>query len=366
MRILFATARRYPPDRHGGAQSSAHELLRRLVRRGHTVEVAAARAPGFRLLLFRIAHAASRKHWLGRPDRHNGYPTWRAAPWQLDRLVAARVRSSSPDVIVTDQPALLEILGDTLRTPVVLRVADVSFESSANLIGRPELRVFANSHFIATRLREAFGIEAPVLYPIVDYERYRTTRVDPRHVTFINPIEGKGLEVVLQTAALLPHRRFLFVSGWPRPTAETARLRERLRALPNVELRDWTADLRPVYATTRVLLFPARWEEGFGRVVLEAHASGIPVVASDRGGLPEAVGPGGRVLPYDAPALEWAAAVEAIMSDDAVHHAFSEAALANLKRPELDAEHITDTFIALLQQTVTARAPAPGSRAPVR
>ena len=39
-----------------------------------------------------------------------------------------------------------------------------------------------------------------------------------------------------------------------------------------------------------LVVIPSRWEEPFGRVALEALAHGVPIVASNRGGLPEIVG----------------------------------------------------------------------------
>jgi glycosyltransferase involved in cell wall biosynthesis len=46
----------------------------------------------------------------------------------------------------------------------------------------------------------------------------------------------------------------------------------------------------------RILVVPSRWAEPFGIVALEGAASGCTVVASDGGGLPEAVGPCGGVF----------------------------------------------------------------------
>lgn len=362
MKILFATSRQYPPDRHGGAQICAHALLMRMMRRGHACEVVAARAPGAGMLLHRVAHVLSGRRWLGRPDHLNGYAARRGAPWHLARLLGERVEQFGPDVLVIDQPETVAMLRrdlPALRLPVVLRIADVSFRRHEfDPAAHPNLRLFAVSRFIADALQDAYDIDVPVLHPIIDFDTFRTPRLDPQAITFINPIAGKGLDVVLRTAALLPHRQFRFVSGWPRPGEEQARLEGRIAALPNVELVPWSRDVRPVYERTRLLLFPAQWEEGFGRVALEAHANGIPVVASAAGGLPEAVGEGGRILPSDAPPDTWADAVEEILRDDVAYRRLSHAALANTQRPEFDAERITDAFETLL------RSAAAGERAP--
>ena len=47
----------------------------------------------------------------------------------------------------------------------------------------------------------------------------------------------------------------------------------------------------------RVFVFPALWDEPFGIVTLEAIACGAAVVAYASGGIPEAVGPCGIVVP---------------------------------------------------------------------
>jgi glycosyltransferase involved in cell wall biosynthesis len=54
----------------------------------------------------------------------------------------------------------------------------------------------------------------------------------------------------------------------------------------------------------RIMVIPSRVLEGFGVVALEGIASGCVVVGADAGGLPEAIGPAGRVFPMgDARAL---------------------------------------------------------------
>lgn len=57
---------------------------------------------------------------------------------------------------------------------------------------------------------------------------------------------------------------------------------------------DSVVDMEPVYDNVSVLIVPSLWQEAWGIVATEAQLRGIPVIASNVGGLPEAkryVGP---------------------------------------------------------------------------
>lgn len=78
---------------------------------------------------------------------------------------------------------------------------------------------------------------------------------------------------------------------------DEARLRE-LAAGAEVRFTGWLEPraLDELRAGAGVVLAPSRWEEPCPYSVLEALAAGVPVLASDCGGLPELVGPGQVVV----------------------------------------------------------------------
>jgi glycosyltransferase involved in cell wall biosynthesis len=74
------------------------------------------------------------------------------------------------------------------------------------------------------------------------------------------------------------------------------------------------SDRYALYQGARMLVLPS-FEEGFGLPVIEAMTVGVPVVASNRGALPEVLGDAGPLVdPDDTEAL--AAAIERMLDDD--------------------------------------------------
>jgi glycosyltransferase involved in cell wall biosynthesis len=74
-------------------------------------------------------------------------------------------------------------------------------------------------------------------------------------------------------------------------------------------------DRRALYDGARLLVMPS-FEEGFGIPVLEAMSAGVPVVAADRGSLPEVLGGAGVLVNPDRP-QEIAAGIARLLEDRA-------------------------------------------------
>ena len=87
--------------------------------------------------------------------------------------------------------------------------------------------------------------------------------------------------------------------------------------VPHAEVPAWLA-------AADVLVLPSVYEE-LGSVLLEAMAAGLPVVASAVGGIPDALGAAGRLVPPSDPAA-LAAAVDEVLDDPALAAGMGDAA----------------------------------------
>lgn len=97
-----------------------------------------------------------------------------------------------------------------------------------------------------------------------------------------------------------------------------------------------------------LLLVPSLWYENQPLVVLQARALGLPLLVSDRGGLPELVEPSfGRVLPAGDSAA-WLAALDEATGDPALLDRWKEAALR--RQDEFAPDRLGKRYLAILQE----------------
>jgi glycosyltransferase involved in cell wall biosynthesis len=193
--------------------------------------------------------------------------------------------------------------------------------------------VLTSSQFSRDRLMEIAGVPAArvvVVLPGVDATRFQPVsreRIEAARHQYALPGEyllavgsrspRKNLSVLSRAWGLIRRRHprvGLVIAGDQTHTAPGDGLGDGgqdsdLRFLGRVP----DADLAALYGGAAAFVYPSLYE-GFGLPVLEAMASGTPVIASNRAGVPEAVGDAGLLVePEDADRL--ARAIEEVLGD---------------------------------------------------
>ena len=160
-------------------------------------------------------------------------------------------------------------------------------------------------------------------------------------VTFVNPEPRKGVHVFARIADVLSQRRrdipLLLVEG-ANKASFLPKLGTDLSGIKNLQVMPNTPDARQFLAATKVLLMPSLMENA-ALVVMEAMHNGIPVLASNRGGLPETIGDAGflfdiparytpdtRGVPTAAEVEPWVEAIIRLWDDGAEYGRWSQAA----------------------------------------
>lgn len=185
----------------------------------------------------------------------------------------------------------------------------------------------------------------------------RTEIPRPMKVAFLGRlVPNKGVDVLLQAAARVPGIRVVILGDGP----ELPGLRElcdRLGLNGAVEFLGWVGSdiVQRELSDAAVLVVPSLWPEPFGLVALEAAAKGIPVVASDVGGLRDVVASGetGFLVPPGDAARLAEALLQVLSHPDAALAMGSAAAKACKSRFSLDA-HLAD-LEAVYQKSIGDR-----------
>lgn len=212
------------------------------------------------------------------------------------------------------------------------------------LLARSSDRLLACSESVRRHVIERVGVPAErveLLLNGVDLARYaaprdrqvarRALEIEPgaQVVGVVGRIaQQKGQDTLIRAArqilAHAPNTIFL-LAGAPDEQAQLDRLMQLAAAegvAERVRLLGYISDMPLVYAALDVLAVPSRWE-GFGLILVEAMAAGVPIVATRVGAIPEIVTEEHTALlvpPDDPPAL--AAAIGRLLAQPMLAVAF--------------------------------------------
>jgi glycosyltransferase involved in cell wall biosynthesis len=169
----------------------------------------------------------------------------------------------------------------------------------------------------------------------VEVERFNTgehhTAHEPTTIGYVGRLEEhKGVQVVLDALVALPTSVRLQICGdGPHRRALEAQV-VRLGLEERVDFLGYSAqdDLPLRYANFDLAVIPSQtrgnWVEQFGRVAIEAMASGVPVLAANSGALPDVLN-GAGVLIAEADSGAWFSELSSLVNSPARRIALSDA-----------------------------------------
>lgn len=142
-------------------------------------------------------------------------------------------------------------------------------------------------------------------------------------------VEEKGVALLLEAAAQLAGDWRLRLIGSGPQKAALLEQAARLGIAERLDMIEWmpSTEIPKEYARLDALALPSltrpNWKEQFGRVLVEAMASGVPVIGSSSGAIPGVIGDAGLVVPEgDRAAL--AEALRRLQTDAALRRELAE------------------------------------------
>lgn len=189
---------------------------------------------------------------------------------------------------------------------------------------------------------------------------YQQAGADDRlRIGYVGRLEAhKGVDVLIRAIALLEHDHSvrLTVTGDGPERGRLVALRDRLGLADTVDFQGFVdhQDLPDVYRRLDLLVVPSLprpyWLEQFCRVAVEAMASGVPVVASDSGALPDVVGDGGLLVPPgDEESL--ASAIRRFAGNDRLRATLRARAIGRV--PQFSWSSVADRYQTMYRSMIT-------------
>ena len=307
----------------GGAQQVLLELLPAIRRRGWDVLIGLPGEGEFfsraRALDTKVEQIACGPFTSGRKSLADVKRLVTQTPrlaWQLRRL-AAKIRA---DIVYINGPRLLPAAACAGFTCPVLFHSHSYLAPGPNrlLAGlslrRLRARVIGCCRFVANVWQDFAPGRISVIYNGVAAEKGFYRSPDPHRYTIgcigrISPEKGQRefIDAASAIHRLLPSCRFVIYGSalFADPAARQydEEIRTASAGLP-VEFAGWIEDVRSALSALDLLLVPSASHEATPRVILEAFAAGVPVIAFASGGIPELIDNGRTgLLARDAPEM---------------------------------------------------------------
>lgn len=225
--------------------------------------------------------------------------------------------------------------------------------------------VIANSQFTAQTIRENYHLPDSRLHvfyksvKVADYKAVLDQKrlVHPPRILFVGTnMQRKGLPTLIQAAGPIIHQHpdvQFWVVGKDPSQPRLQALCQEYHVEDAFEFLGWKdqKELPAIYCACDILAMPSL-TEAFGVVLLEAMASGVNVVATRVGGIPEIIqdGQNGLLVPPDNPE-QLACAINKLLDDRELMQQLASRALCDVK--QFDLQVMMDHTYRLYQALTT-------------
>ncbi|GAA4191542.1 hypothetical protein GCM10022288_22540 [Gryllotalpicola kribbensis] len=319
----------FTSDRSGAIATCVWELCRAAERRGQAPEVVTRVGEGSVYPwphLFAVPESSASPGRAGRvAEAASGAMGWaRPAQRQYASHVLRRLREVRPElVIVNNDPELAAYLSAALGEVRVLHwyhnLETTGWRFRRRIVLDRRIALAAVSDYLARAVEGVYGLAPHRVSTArngVDLERFieKNSFAPLPTIGFVGRVAiEKGVDTLLRACRILAERgrafgvqivgdtNWGFSDGNPYGR-EVARLADELaeRGVPIRRLGHVArAQIPAAIAESDVHVVPSRWDDPAPLTVLEGMATGVPVVASASGGIPELVWGAGRLVPRE-------------------------------------------------------------------
>lgn len=352
MRVAVLT-NAYPPKQTGGVARIAFLQVEMLRAMGHEARVWCPVVPWF-------SHAAITRlfhHWIDLKEHEAIKST--ILEWKPDVLLTHNLTGcgfATPKCIQQTGVQWIHILHDVqLFEPSgqVVNVSKITWwqkcwgRARIQALGSPNMVISPTQWLLDQHTRRGFFLHtatAPVVLPnpapsILLFARIRER--SPFKVLFVGALtKAKGSEFLIKLGQTLSSFQFTIIGSGPEEKA----MKEALPHATFLGQRNSDQIIEHMKEMD-VLLVPSTIEENQPTVILEAAAVGLPVIASNKGGIVETLAGAGKSLPLNVD--EWKKEIEHLAQD---HHYYTPAVQ---KMTELatrhDPEKYAQRFVSLVK-----------------
>lgn len=352
-----------PALKEGGVETGTIDLSLSLKARGHEVTVISNGGTGVKLLD-------------QNGIRHLQWPVHKKNPWtiyRMSRKLARHIQKNSPDIIHARSrvPAWITYFAALKTKTRWVTTCHGYYQThfGSRVMGWADA-VIVPSRTIEKHMRKDFNVSENKIVLIsrgVDLQKYPfEPRKSPKKpiiamIGRLTPI--KGHKDFLKALSLLKKRGGDFSAwligdntGYDRYYEDLIGMRDSLGLKNDVDFLGHQENIADLLKKIDLLVFPSTYPESFGRVVIEAQAAGVPVVASRLGGAQEIIEEGVTGLLFQAGLpQEIAAAIQRVLGDAVATSRMSLAARIKVEKEFSKSQMVEKTealYLKLLRKKI--------------